>query len=238
MESIPNARISNARRDGGTTGGQKLGLDTNTSPSQHPNSVSSPITSPVTSPPYWVSSHQRSVSNISVESVPTGAITLQDNTDCEDAKTSACWAKSVYIEDHVVVNERRTSIGAFVIWIITVETLRVCSSLEMCCCIIYWLARAHPFEFENDTPNSMTFETNYHKHSPNPERLSHLFPRRVSYPNLDRSSWNRGGLVYNTFSSKYLATVVDTGRMLTFSSCILLNPEFSGSPIVKEFLFE
>lgn len=50
---------------------------------------------------------------------------LRDNEDGEDTKSKFCWAKSVHIEDHVVVNERRTGIGAFVVWNITVETLRV-----------------------------------------------------------------------------------------------------------------
>jgi hypothetical protein len=80
-----------------------------------------------------VQSHQRTPSNISVESIAVGAITLEDNTAGEDPKNKACWAKCVYIEDHVVVNGnygRKTGIGAFVVWNITVETLRV--SLSMC----------------------------------------------------------------------------------------------------------
>ena len=104
----------------------KLGLDTTALPhSTPPDSAISQITSPVTSPPYWVSSHQRSVSNISVESIVPGAITLRDNENGEDAKNKACWAKSVCIDDHTVVNERRRHTGAFVVWNITVETLRV-----------------------------------------------------------------------------------------------------------------
>jgi hypothetical protein len=126
MESISKARSSNGYMNGQAAGAPKLGLDTHTSPTQNPqDGVNSPVTSPITSPPYWVSSHQRSSSNISVESIAAGAITLQDNTDSDDTKNKACWAKSVYIEDHVVVKERRTSIGAFVVWNITVETLRV-----------------------------------------------------------------------------------------------------------------
>jgi hypothetical protein len=54
-----------------------------------------------------------------------GAITLEDNDNAADVKNKACCAKSVYIEDYVVVNENRTGIGAFVVWNITVETLRV-----------------------------------------------------------------------------------------------------------------
>jgi hypothetical protein len=97
----------------------KLGLNTATSPRSAGSS------SPATSPPYWAHSHQRSVSNISIESVIPGAITLEDNDNAADVKNKACWAKSAYIEDHVVVNENRTGIGAFVVWNITVETLRV-----------------------------------------------------------------------------------------------------------------
>lgn len=104
----------------------KLSLNTNTSPVE--NESSSPILSPVTTPPYWVQSHQRSFSNISIESIVAGAITLQDNEDGQDTKSKFCWAKSVHIEDHVVINERRTGIGAFVVWNITVETLRVNNS--------------------------------------------------------------------------------------------------------------
>lgn len=86
------------------------------------------VTSPITSPPYWVQSHSRSFSNISIESM-NGGITLQDNTDeeAQDSKNKACWAKNVYIEDHVVINGSRTGIGAFVVWNITVETLHVSS---------------------------------------------------------------------------------------------------------------
>jgi hypothetical protein len=78
-----------------------------------------------------VQSHQRSFSNISVESVPDGAITLQDNTDGEDSKNNACWARSVEIDDFVVVNGNRTGIGSFVVWNITVKTLRVCFRCQL-----------------------------------------------------------------------------------------------------------
>jgi hypothetical protein len=161
MEAIPKAHLNNGSMNDGTSGAPKLGLNTNTSPSTaQQNGVNSPITSPVTSPPYWVSSHQRSVSNISVESIPDGAITLQDNTDGEDAKNKACWAKSVYIEDHVVIKERRTSIGAFVVWNITVETLRVSSRLSGASVPYAHDHRVLPSGFENDIRNSTTFAGN------------------------------------------------------------------------------
>ena len=67
-----------------------------------------------------------------MESTNAGGITLQDNTD-EDggdahSRNKACWAKSVYIEDHVKIGGSRTGIGAFVVWNITVEIIGVCWS--------------------------------------------------------------------------------------------------------------
>jgi hypothetical protein len=165
--------------NGHAGGAPKLGLDTNTSPLEnHQDSAISRITSPVTSPPYWVSSHQRSVSNISVESIAPGAITLQDNENGGDAKNKACWAKSVYIEDHTVVNERRRHTGAFVVWNITVETLRVGLKSERLFIYTYNY-RVHPFELENDTPSSMTSVENYYKHSPIPKPRCHLYHQRA-----------------------------------------------------------
>jgi hypothetical protein len=129
MESVLNQRSSNDRPKN-ELAGAKYQLNTSTPPpGPEETDGDSPVTSPITSPPYWVQSHQRSASTISVESIPNGAITLQDNTDGKDAKNNACWAKSVYIEDHVIINGSRTGIGAFVVWNITVETLHVCSQL-------------------------------------------------------------------------------------------------------------
>jgi hypothetical protein len=87
--------------------------------------------SPITSPPYWVQSHGRTTSNISIDSM-RDAIVLQDNENGD--KNEACWAKSVVIDDHVVVNGSRGGIGAFVVWNITVETLTV-SVLEDVICL-------------------------------------------------------------------------------------------------------
>jgi hypothetical protein len=109
---------------GDAAGTTRLGLDTATPPSEQQQPAPTPRpTSPVTTPPYW--SHQRSFSRISVDTIASGAITLQDNDNGEDAKNKACWAKSVSIEDYVVINGSRTGIGAFVVWNINVETLRV-----------------------------------------------------------------------------------------------------------------
>ena len=82
-------------------------------------------------PPYWINAnvHKRSVSNVSADSLPLGAITLRDNENSdEDDRNAACWARSVEIIDQTVINGGATSVGAFVVWIIRVETLSVCPS--------------------------------------------------------------------------------------------------------------
>ena len=114
----------------------------------------SSIISPVTSPPYWFQSHQRSVSNISVES-GGGQITLQDNTDGTDVKNEACWAKSVTIEDYTRVKGNRSAIGAFVVWNITMETLHVCCNVWNGLGIGLTSAREATCVFARGTPNLM-----------------------------------------------------------------------------------
>lgn len=133
---------------------------TDTSPlaahNSDPDANESPITSPTItspsstiSPPYWQQSHTRSISHISIDSIHPSGITLQDNTadgEEDDAningrgKNEACWARSVVIEDYVVVNGSGIGgiggiagkglgigggIGAFVVWNVKVDTLEV-----------------------------------------------------------------------------------------------------------------
>lgn len=110
------------------------------------SAADSPVISPVTSPPYWLiqsasdggggfgsfgggsdrpfSRHQRGAS---VDSIPIGGITLQDNEndDLLDDRNRGCWAQSVEVSDYVVVNGSATNIGAFVVWNIRVQTLNV-----------------------------------------------------------------------------------------------------------------
>lgn len=133
-----------------------------------PSDITSPTSTTTTSPPYWQSSHTRSISHISIESVHPSGITLLDNTADADeegggdangrGKNEACWARSVVIEDYVVVNGSGIGglggigkaikmgggttggaggmgigggIGAFVVWNVKVDTLEVCSFLSL-----------------------------------------------------------------------------------------------------------
>ncbi|KAG4430242.1 hypothetical protein IFR05_014268 [Cadophora sp. M221] len=206
MEAILNQQSNHGHANGEPAGTRKYGLSTTTTTSHaehEAGDIDSPVTSPVSSPPYWVQSHTRSFSNISVESIQAGAITLQDNTDDGDSKNKACWARSVYIEDHVIINGSRTGIGAFVVWNITVETLR---------------------------GGSMRIRKRYSEFDDLRDKLLQTFPNsKAAMPPLPPKS------VISKFRPKFLEN--RRSGLQYFLNCILLNPEFSGSPVLKEFLF-
>ncbi|KAG6060987.1 hypothetical protein E4U17_002890 [Claviceps sp. LM77 group G4] len=161
-------------------------------------------TSSVTSPPYWKTSATYS-RNRSAESIlPAGAITLQDNETSEhNDRNNACWAKSVEIVDYTVVNGGATSIGAFVVWIVRVETLNRS----------YMNIRKRYSEFDD-------FRSKLVKTFPNFENAVPLLPPK-------------------SMISKFRPRFLEKRRigLQYFLNCILLNPEFSGSPVLKEFLF-
>ncbi|KAL8338656.1 hypothetical protein RB598_007130 [Gaeumannomyces tritici] len=187
--------------------------------------------SPVTSPPYWTHSptHHHLLgggggggsrnggylgpggldNNHSTESVaPPGGITLQDNDtgagDDEPGHLSgrdrnrACWAKSVSVTDHVVVNGSATNIGAFVVW--------------------------------NIRGSYMNIRKRYSEFDDLREKLMITFPNfEAAVPALPPKS------VIAKFRPKFLEK--RRSGLQYFLNCILLNPEFSGAPVLKEFLF-
>lgn len=74
-------------------------------------------------PPYW--SHHRNASRTSQISLEQPAITLEDHTEDPDSETSrGLWARSVSVDDHVVV-QGKSGIGAYVVWSCTIQTLEV-----------------------------------------------------------------------------------------------------------------
>ncbi|KAI1378639.1 Phox-like protein [Hypoxylon crocopeplum] len=167
----------------------------------------SPVRSPVTSPPYWInahSSHARTVSSTSVDSIPIGGITLRDNENSDfDDRGSACWAKSVAVTDYVVVNGSTTNIGAFVVWNIKVETL---------------------------SGSYMNIRKRYSEFDDFRWRLIRTFPNfEAAVPELPPKS------IISKFRPRFLEK--RRAGLQYFLNCILLNPEFSGSPVLKEFLF-
>jgi hypothetical protein len=77
-------------------------------------------------PPYW-QCHNRSVSHASQSSLH--GITLEDHTADPDSETSrGLWARSVSIDDHVVV-QGMTGVGSYVVWNCRIQTLDVSYSL-------------------------------------------------------------------------------------------------------------
>ncbi|CEL08342.1 Phox homologous domain-containing protein [Aspergillus pseudodeflectus] len=170
--------------------------------SQSPNH--SPKQRPVSGivPPYW--SHQRHASRTSQISVDGGpAITLEDHTEDPNCETSrGLWAKSVTIDDHVVV-EGKTGIGAYVVWNCRIRTLE---------------------------GGIITVRMRYSEFDDLRTKLVAAFPHaKNALPSLPPKS------VLFKFRPKFL----DSRRvgLEYFLNCVLLNPEFASSPIVKDFLF-
>ncbi|QUC17462.1 uncharacterized protein UV8b_01703 [Ustilaginoidea virens] len=158
------------------------------------------------SPPYWTTSgsgsHQRSISAESI--LPAGAITLRDNDTSEHHdRNNACWAKSVEIVDYTVVNGGSTTIGAFVVWNVRVETLSGC----------HMNIRKRYSEFDDFRGKLVG-----------------------SFPNFEAAV---PALPPKSVISKFRPRFLEKRRLglQYFLNCILLNPEFSGSPVLREFLF-
>lgn len=92
------------------------------SPSRSVSSCDRPVSGVI--PPYW--QHTRNTSRTSQISREGGPpITLEDHTEDPNSDTSrGLWARSVTIDDHVVVHGK-TGIGAYVVWYCVVQTLDV-----------------------------------------------------------------------------------------------------------------
>jgi hypothetical protein len=89
-----------------------------------PESAKSALQPNQTPPPYWT--HQRSISHLSQISLDRPRpITLRDRTGSLSSTNGALWAKSISIEDYVIVRGNLTGIGAYVVWICKVQTLDV-----------------------------------------------------------------------------------------------------------------
>ncbi|KAJ5306716.1 hypothetical protein PENANT_c003G05735 [Penicillium antarcticum] len=180
--------------------------DTNPNPDPNPQSAASSTRSrPVSSvvPPYW-RRHERDASRVSQSSLNHVApITLEDHTADPNSETSrGLWARSVSIDDHVVV-QGMTGVGSYVVWNCTIYTLDGAPIV----------VRMRYSEFDDLR-----------------QRLVASFPHaRNALPALPPKS------VLFKFRPKFLES--RRVGLEYFLNCILLNPEFSGSPIVKDFLF-
>lgn len=152
-------------------------------------------------PPYW--SHHRNASRASQISLDQPAITLEDHTEDPDSETSrGLWARSVSVDDHVVV-QGKSGIGAYVVWSCTIQTLE---------------------------GGPITVRMRYSEFDDLRQKLVSSFPHAKSaLPALPPKS----------VLFKFRPAFLESRRvgLEYFLNCVLLNPEFSSSPIVKDFLF-
>ncbi|KAL6239326.1 Phox homologous domain-containing protein [Aspergillus navahoensis] len=209
----PSSAIPSAPdRDGDTiepAGSNSGEISTNPSPASSSHSQSecsrlAPKERPISGivPPYW--SHHRNASHASQISADGGpAITLEDHTEDPNSETSrGLWAKSVTIDDHVVV-QGKSGVGAYVVWNCKIRTLE---------------------------GGIITVRMRYSEFDDLRLKLVRSFPHaRNALPSLPPKS------VLFKFRPSFLES--RKIGLEYFLNCVLLNPEFSSSPIVKDFLF-
>ncbi|KAG8163617.1 hypothetical protein KVR01_006914 [Diaporthe batatas] len=191
------------------------------------------VTSPaVTSPPYWAHGHttngtggasRANHGNQSTESLVPGAITLQDNeADDDDGEPSDRQRNS---------EETRTSYGRDrnrACWAKSVEVTNyvvVNSSATNIGAFVVWNIRVQTLSgpFMNIRKRYSEFDDFRHQ-------LISTFPNfEAAVPTLPPKS------VISRFRPKFLEK--RRAGLQYFLNCILLNPEFSGSPVLKDFLF-
>ncbi|KAK5941454.1 hypothetical protein PMZ80_006733 [Knufia obscura] len=89
---------------------------------QHEDNNGSKRLSYQSAPPYWLRNRSATHSTIgSLERAP--AITLKDNTEEAPEAHNQLWARSITIDDYVVVQGNSVGIGAYAVWVCKVETL-------------------------------------------------------------------------------------------------------------------
>lgn len=158
-------------------------------------------------PPYWQHArHNRSASyatQLSIDNRPP-PITLEDNTQPHTKGHQRLWAKSITIDDYVIVRGNPTGIGAYVVWNCKVETL---------------------------DGGPMTIRKRYSEFDELRENLLTAFPQsgKGSLPVLPPKS-----VIYK-FRPKFLEK--RRQGLAYFLTCVMLNPEYAGSDIVKDFIF-
>ena len=155
------------------------------------------------SPPYW--QHQRTVSSATHTSIDRPPpISLEDNTQPHSPSQSALWAKTVAIDDYVIVRGNPTGLGAYVVWNCKVQTL---------------------------DGGPMTIRKRYSEFEELRQKLLKAFPQstKKSLPPLPPKS-----AIY-----KFRPQFLEKRRqgLAYFLTCVMLNPEYAGSDLVKQFIF-
>ncbi|KAI9813374.1 MAG: PX domain-containing protein ypt35 [Thelocarpon impressellum] len=185
---------------------------------------------PIT-PPYWT--HQRSASatsNASSQSVPAsaaGAITLEDHTEEPSDASGALWARSVTIDECIVVSGSRTGVGAYVVYSCRVETLEGGPITIRKRCV---LSSVELTLSSTAGPGLTAVVCRYSEFLSLRQKLLQTFPHSsAAMPDLPPKS------AFWRTQPKFLEK--RRVGLSYFLNCVLLNPEFSGAPVLKEFVF-
>jgi len=199
-------------------------------PSPAPSTNSRPVSGVV--PPYW-QRHDRNASRASQNSLMPG-ITLEDHTADESETSRGLWARSVSITDYSIV-QGKTGVGAYVVWNCTVHTLDVSRVFLFLHSFLSKRCREDRSWLDWGTLSSTICASDSILRSRMLGVHFRLCRRRVCFLSSGLSFWRIGGWDWSIFLSE--CVIFGEGFLLMMGSCILLNPEFSSSPIVKDFLF-
>ncbi|KAH7123811.1 PX domain-containing protein [Dendryphion nanum] len=173
-------------------------------------------------PPYW-QRHERSVSSLSVDNATRPApILLEDHTDAGSEQCKALWAKHVTIDDYVIVSGTGPGLGSYVVFHCTVETLDG-GPMKI-------IKRYSEF----DELRQKLVKTFPHAGGAMPPLPPKSFVSRFRPRFLEK---RKTGLSYFLKYVSRPVVPVHLSFSIFRSPCILLNPEFAGSPVLKEFLF-
>ncbi|XPS70572.1 hypothetical protein M3J09_002783 [Ascochyta lentis] len=159
-------------------------------------------------PPYW-QRHERNGSRLSSYTSDAGArIVLEDHTDEGSEQCKVLWAKHVTIDDYVVVSGTAPGLGAY-------------SPGQY----VVWNCTVETLD-----GGPMKIRKRYSEFEDLHQKLVRTFPHAVgSMPQFPPKS------VVSRFRPRFLERRKQ--GLSYFLNCILLNPEFAGSPVLKEFLF-
>ncbi|KAJ4383023.1 hypothetical protein N0V86_002250 [Didymella sp. IMI 355093] len=159
-------------------------------------------------PPYW-QRHERNGSRLSSYTSDAGArIVLEDHTDETSEQCKVLWAKHVTIDDYVVVSGTAPALGAY-------------SPGQY----VVWNCTVETLD-----GGPMKIRKRYSEFEDLHQKLIKTFPHAVgSMPQFPPKS------VVSRFRPRFLERRKQ--GLSYFLNCILLNPEFAGSPVLKDFLF-
>ncbi|OTA64188.1 Phox-like protein [Hypoxylon sp. EC38] len=171
------------------------------------NNSSSPVTSPVTSPPYWIANHSN------------------HNREVSTASAESFPTGGIILRDNE--NSELDDRGS-ACWAKSVEItdyVTVNGSTTNIGAFVVWNIRV-----ETLSGSYLNIRKRYSEFDDFRWRLVRTFPNfEAAVPELPPKS------IVSKFRPKFLEK--RRAGLQYFLNCILLNPEFSGSPVLKEFLF-